>query len=477
MSQIAEIGANILSLDELQDQQDKEIASLQEQIEITSSKSDYAFRGALEELKLLVRQETASRLELANGRETLEQTAGRYRSALASGERLLEDRLRFRQETAAQIQAYRYKDMAFRIFRNDALQKYRAQFDLAAMYVYLAARAYDYETNLRINDPRGPGSDFMTGIIRSRSLGLIQGGLPQTGSGTGDPGLADPLARMNMDWQQALKGQLGFNNPQTETGRFSLRSELFRIQAGSAGSRIWRDTLIRNVVPNLLVMPEFKRYCIPFQPQLPVEPAIVIPFATSINYGQNFFGWPAGGGDNDYSSTQYATKVRSVGVWFANYNNVALINTPRVFLIPVGQDVMRSPSSNVGDIRQWKILDQKLPAPFPLSAASLSDPTWIPMNNSLSDQLADIRQFGDLRAYHDGGSFDPSQTISDTRLIGRSVWNTRWLLIIPAGNLLSDRNEGIQRFINGALKPDGTRDGNGVTDIKIFFQTYAYQGN
>jgi len=62
-------------------------------------------------------------------------------------------------------------------------------------------------------------------------------------------------------------------------------------------------------------------------------------------------------------------------------------------------------------------------------------------------------------------------------LIGRSVWNTRWLLIIPAGTLHTDRNEGIQRFIHGALRQDGTRDGNGVSDIKIFFQTYAYSGN
>src|SRR6266566_9700901 len=123
---------------------------------------------------------------------------------------------------------------------------------------------------------------------------------------------------------------------------------------------------------------------------------------------------------------------------------------------------MRSPSNNVGDIREWKILDQKLPVPFPLSASSLANPGWIPMNDTLSDQLADIRQYAEFRAYHDGGSFDPSQTINDTRLIGRSVWNTRWLLIIPAGNLLSDRNEGIQRFINGALKTDGSRDGNGV---------------
>ena len=463
-------------------QQDKEIDSLQSQIDLTSLKNGQAITNELSQLKVLIRQESSARFELFNANETMQQSLGRYTAALAGGERLLEDRLRFRQQTAAQIQTYRYKDMAFRIFRNDALQKYRAQFDLAAMYVYLAARAYDYETNLRKNDPRGPGSDFMTAIIHSRALGLIEGGLPQTGALRGDPGLADPMARLNLNWQLVLKGQLGFNNPQTETGRFSLRSELFRIQPGSAGSKVWRETLLRSVVPNLLVMPEFKRFCLPFQPQLAVEPAIVIPFSTSINFGQNFFGWPAGGGDNDYDSTHFVTKIRSVGVWFANFNSLALINTPRVYLVPVGEDVMRSPSSNVGDIRQWRILDQKLPVPFPLSAGALNDPDWLPLDTSpttgqFSEQLGDLRQFAQFRAYHDGGTFDPAQTISDSRLIGRSVWNTRWLLIIPAGNLLSDRNEGIQRFINGALRTDSTRDGNGVTDIKIFFQTYAYSGN
>lgn len=476
-SQIFDNEANNAGADIQQDQNDKEIASLQEQIGLTAIRDQADLTNDLQQLEQLVRQESSSRLELYTVEETLHQSVGRYQVALAKGEQLLEDRLRFRQETATQIQVYRYKDMAFRIFRNDALQKYRAQFDLAAMYVYLAARAYDYETSLKAGDPRGPGSDFMTGIIRSRSLGLIENGLPQTGGTSGDPGLSDPMARMNLDWSLVLKGQLGFNNPQTETGRFSLRSELFRIQAGSAGTKVWRDTLSRNVVPNVLTMPEFKRFCIPFQPQLPVEPAIVIPFSTSINFGQNFFGWPAGGGDNDYDSTHFATKIRSVGVWFANYNNLGMINTPRVYLIPVGDDIMRSPSSNVGDIRQWKILDQKLPVPFPLSAGDLSSPTWIPMNNTLTGQLGDLRQYAEFRAYHDAGNFDPSQTITDTRLIGRSVWNTQWLLIIPAGNLLGDRNEGIQRFINGSLLPSGQRDGNGVTDIKIFFQTYAYSGN
>jgi hypothetical protein len=459
-------------------QQAKEMASLQEQIDLTLARSGLEFEQELQELKVLIRLQASAHLEVLTAFEVLHQTGGRYQAALAAGQRMLEDRLRFRQQTAAQVQGYRYKDMAFRIFRNDALQKYRAQYDLAAMYVYLAARAYDYETNLRRDDPRGPGEDFMTAVVRSRSLGLIEGGQPQTGGVRGDPGLSDPMARMMINWDLVLKGQLGFNNPQTETGRFSLRSELFRIQGGQAGSKVWRETLQRHVVRNLLEMPEFKRYCIPFQPQQAVEPAIVVPFASAINFGENFFGWPAGGGDNDYDSTHFATKVRSVGVWFANFNNLGggIINTPRVYLIPVGSDIMRSPSTRVGDIREWKILDQKLPVPFPLTSTALANPQWIPMNDTLVDQLADIRQYAQFRAYHDSGNFNPAETITDSRLIGRSVWNTRWLLIIPAGNLHSDRNEGIQRFINGALRTDGTRDGNGVSDIKVFFQTYAYSG-
>ncbi len=466
---------------QMQYEHDKEIASLQEQIFLTANKDQAELTADLQQFVQLVRQESSMRLELFNADEVLQQTVGRYSAAVASGQRLLDDRLRFRQETAAQVQQYRYKDMAFRIFRNDALQKYRAQFDLAAMYVYLSARAYDYETNLKKGDPRGPGSDFMTSIVRAQALGIIQNGLPQTGPASGDAGLSDPMARMNLNWQLVLKGQLGFNNPQIETGRFSLRSELFRVQASSGGSKTWRDTLTGSVVDNLLTLPEFKRFCIPFQPQLAAEPAIVIPFATTINFGENFFGWPLAPGDSTYDSTHFATKVRSVGVWFANYNNTALSSTPHVYLFPVGEDVMRSPSSDVGDIRQWKIIDQALPVPFPLSSASLNDPSWFPgafgSGDQFTEPLENLRQYPEFRAYNDSGTFDPTQVISNNRLIGRSVWNTRWLLIIPAGELLADRNEAIQRFINGSLLPNGTRDGNGVSDIKIFFQTYAYSGN
>lgn len=471
--------ANSFASKQQQHKEAKEIAALVTNIQLAKERHKKEARSHLVQLEQMIHQELPLRLEIFTMEEVLRQTGGRYLSVLARGQRLLEDRLRFRKQTAAQIQEYRYKDMAFRIFRNDALQKYRAQFDLAARYVFLAANAYDYETNLGEDDPRGPGQEFMTDIVRSRALGLVQNGIPLTGSGIGDPGLADPLARLFQNWNLVLKGQLGFNNPQTETGRFSLRHELFRIQAGFQGNENWRETLQRHVVANLFDLPEFQRFCIPFQPHLSVEPALVIPFATTINFGLNFFGWPAGGGDNDYDSTHFATKIRTVGVWFANYNNLGsgMINTPRVYLVPVGMDIMRSPSSSTGATREWRILDQALPVPFPLSAGDLQDPTWIPQNDTLAGGLADIRKYSRFRAYHDSGNFNTAETISDSRLIGRSVWNTRWLLIIPAGTLHNDREEGLARFIHGSLLPSGDRNGNGVTDIKIFFQTYAYSGN
>ena len=39
--------------------------------------------------------------------------------------------------------------------------------------------------------------------------------------------------------------------------------------------------------------------------------------------------------------------------------------------------------------------------------------------------------------------------ITNCRLVGRSVWNTKWLLIIPGGTLLSDPNQGLDTLIDG----------------------------
>jgi hypothetical protein len=56
-------------------------------------------------------------------------------------------------------------------------------------------------------------------------------------------------------------------------------------------------------------------------------------------------------------------------------------------------------------------------------------------------------------------------TVFDSRLTGRSVWNTRWLLIIPGRTLRADADAGLETFIDN------------ITDIKLYFQTYGISGN
>lgn len=458
----------------------KEQAQTIADIELEVQSADAEVRAALLELENLVRNEETLRYELYNQIEALTQAGNAYSSALAEGERLLTDFKRFRAETASEIQQQRYKDMAYRVFKNDQIQKYRAQFDLAARYVYLAARAYDYETNLLPGDSRGPGQDFLTAIVRTRAIGFVtdQDGdriyNPETGQSFGDAGLADAMARMFGNWNLTLKGQLGFNQPQTETNRFSLREELYRILPHAdpvtteslTGDGLWRDVLVSHRVNNILVIPEFRRYARPFTPTQATEPGIVIPFSTTVNFGANLFGRELAPGDSFYSSSNFATKVRSVGVWFEGYENASLSATPRVYLFPVGMDVMRSSTPGFeGEIRQWRILDQALPVPFPLSDQQIQTPGFIPSVDSMLGQFADLRRYSDFRAYVDGGDFDPAETLANDRVVGRSVWNTRWVLVIPGGTLLNNRNDGLDRFIDN------------VSDIKFFFQTYAYSGN
>jgi probable HAF family extracellular repeat protein len=436
---------------------------------IAANNLNYELAQQLAALQELVQQLTPARTEIYTLREAVTQKYGRYLAALSEGQRIGEQRAAFAKQAAAQTQTARYQDMTFRIFQNDAIQKYRAQFDLAQRYVFLAAMAYDFETQL-LGGSTGSGQQFLTDIIRQQSLGEMNNGAPINGV----QGLADPLARLSQNFA-VLKGQLGFNNPQTETGKFSLRYGLFRQRPGFTNvvplnavfTNDWPTELKNHIVPDLWQIPEFRRYCRPFAPESAgPQPGLVIRFSTTVTFGLNFFGWPLSGGDSAYDPTLFATKVRSVGAWFAGYDNSGLSTTPRIYLIPVGADVLRSPSGNDLATREWKVVDQQLPVPFPLGASTLSDPAYIPINDSLSGTMEDIRRFSSFLAYTDQGDLvDSTQVTTDSRLIGRSVWNTDWMLIIPGGTLLSDPELGLEGFVNS------------VSDIKIFFQTYSYSGN
>jgi len=192
---------------------------------------------------------------------------------------------------------------------------------------------------------------------------------------------------------------------------------------------------------------------------------LVIGFTTQIFFGENFFGWPLSGGDHAYDPTNFATKVRSVGVWFDGYDNTLLSETPCAYLIPVGMDIMLVPNSTDMKTREWSVVDQKLPVPLPVRGSDLNNTDWIPSLDSLDGSMIQIRKFSSFRAYHDSGYFDASQVSYESRLVGRSVWNRRWLLIIPGGTFHYDQDYGLETFIEN------------VTDIKLFFQTYAISGS
>ncbi|MGV6853354.1 MAG: SBBP repeat-containing protein, partial [bacterium] len=242
--------ASAIAADLTDDIKDEVFAARGIQTELVNARM--AVNSSKKDLDALLREEPAARSQVFQAAQQIEQLEQAYKTELARGQRVMEDLVAFRRGGAAEIQEYRYQDMAFRIFRNDALQKYRAAFDLAARYVYLAASAYDYETNLLGSDSRS-GQDFLTDIVRERSIGQILDGQAVPGS----RGLADPMARMKLNFD-VLKGQMGFNNPQIEGNQFSLRTGLFRVSPDSSGDDDWTDILKENRVDDLWLVPEFR---------------------------------------------------------------------------------------------------------------------------------------------------------------------------------------------------------------------------
>jgi len=430
--------------------------------------------------------------------QQLQDARQNYASLVASGNRIQKEREIFRQRASAVVQGFRTRDAAFRIFRNEKLERYKTLFDLSARYTYLAAKAYDYETGLLHTDQ---GKSFLSRIVQSRSLGVIKDGTPQyAGSNTGDPGLSSVMAEMNTDWS-VLEGRLGFNNPDNYGTTVSMRAEKFRILPGADGSDSWRDTLELAKKRNLLSDPDVRRHCMQIDggDGLPV-PGIVLEFSTVIKDGLNLFGKPLAPADSFFSTSSFANKIHSVGIAFDGYKGMTdpnsnssgvggaggaspsspgggfldpqgLSATPYVYLIPVGVDSMRSPPlGDVSVVRTWAVQDVAVPLPFNIGASEFSTKKLWQSADSLSEELFSVRKHQAFRAVSTADVFAGDTdfnlaNFTNNRLIGRSVWNSKWKLVIPGKGLLNDPNEGVDRFIQT------------VKDIKIHLQTYSYSGN
>ena len=404
-------------------------------------------------------------------------------TVIAEAERAIDKRTLARQQATDALTKTRYNEMFFRLARNNALSRYSAQFELAQKYAWLAAQAYDYETGLLSSD-RASGERFMARIVGTRTLGEFDDdGEPIAASDAakGDGGLAAILAELDANWL-VLKPRLGINNPQPYATWFSLRHDLFRIYDEEDGDKAWKTELRKYMVEDLNALPEFTHYCQPLAGSAAQkEPGLVIPFSSYILHGFNFFGEPLAGGDSALDSTYYATHISAAGVHFEGYDDDSLAKTPTAYLVPVGEDRMRA----VGDpdtVLSWRIVDQTVPAPYAIGSTQLDDPDWTPLYDGATggnDLGARIRKHPSFRAYYDDEGKDPSDDSLDcTRLVGRSAWNTKWLLIIPAGSLGADREAALSTFINGIDSDrDGKLDFAGVKDIKLGLKTYSTSGN
>jgi hypothetical protein len=409
-------------------------------------------------------------------------------NVIARGNRVLANRELFRQRAAAVIQGYRTRDVTFRLFRNEALEQYRSLFDLASRYTYLAAKSYDYETGLLGTTE---GQSVFSAIVASRSLGDLTDGTPHlTTSSFGDAGLAGSMAKLDADFSVA-EGRLGINNPDQNGTVFSMRSELFRIvdlPEMTSDDEAWQQTLERHIVPNVLNDPDVATYCRNIRkPNGTPVPGIVIPFGTTIEHGKNFFGLDLAAGDHAFTPSNFATKIFSAGVSFPGYIGMdtyatgemqaagpasgepnALSATPYVYLIPCGLDYMLAPPlGDTNTLRSWRVADQALPLPFNLGANDFNSTQFFSADGTLTEQPWIIRKHQAFRAVNDPSFFygNVPMDYTNTRLIGRSAWNSQWKLVIPAYTLLNNEQDGLNRFAAS------------VKDVQLFLRTYSTSGN
>ena len=137
---------------------------------------------------------------------------------------------------------------------------------------------------------------------------------------------------------------------------------------------------------------------------------------------------------------------------------------------------MRSPPlGDAGGIRSWVVNDVAIPMPFNIGDSGFSTLPLYQSNDSLLEPLFSIRKHQAFRPvsdasvfspeiYSESGSLLPSQ-FTNSRLIGRSVWNSQWKLIIPGKTLLNSPDEGLERLLAT------------LNDVKLHLVTYSYSGN
>ena len=475
--------ADISDLAALGLQQTKEIMQVSAETKLAEIRGKVVALERLNRFRALIRQEPHFRSALSARYEAVRQAADNYRSTLAEAYRTLTQRHRLRSLTAGDIRQLRYRDMAYRLLRSGASARYSAQFDRVLKEAFLLARIFDYSTNYGEGDPRARASRFYERLLRTRVLGALRrdGALQDRQ----DESLASILAEMRREYD-VVRQYLG--TPRSEPETMSLRTGLFRIPTGTKYydeeyalgddneeialgiGETWRKALHSYLVPSLEDVPELRGCC----RDMPKGSALVIPFATPLADGVsifNHFGFLIGGNDAGFNSSLIDCKLTTVRVVLDGYDQKNLSRTPWVYLVPTGEDVFRSPPRD-GDspleTRRWSLGPHRLPATTPGQSVSSVSADNQPVSAFRQRRLG---PFGAVLGFEQIN--DPEQSARATKqYYGRSIYNTRWLLVIPA------------KLLNATISEDETweyflgRPGSsaGVQDISIEFTFTAREG-
>lgn len=388
--------------------------------------------------------------------QTVREAEMRYRSAVDQGRRLLTDLARLRRETSATVLGARYRDAVNGALRAEALSEYNRQVDAAARQVFRAALAYDYET-IGSGYTRRGFERLLQDIIRQRAIGDVDG--PRTVRGAHN-GLAGILAQLIFRYETAFKPTSGFLQARTRALTLSLRSGLFEVgrvreideggdpvlaavQRNQSAAEDWRRALVAARRPDLRDIPEYAACCADARGGDRAAPGLVFTFQTRIAPGLNLFGNRL---ENDYQAPANAAahRLQGVAVVLDGYNPAALRMSPnpQAFLIPVGRDVTQGKRGE--GARAWRVRD-----------VFADDPARLRAMTGMSVYPGEAAFFAEADPYHAG-------------LIGRSLENTQWMLIIPARSFRANGEAALDKLL-------GLKNGRAeIEDIELRVQIYSY---
>src|SRR5262249_23727061 len=102
----------------------KEITDMVVELEKYDIEKNFALLQPLTELQSALQNDNTRRIEIFKKEQALDQLSQQYRSTLAKGFRLIQERVAYNKKVAAITQENRYQDMTLRVSRNTAMAKY-----------------------------------------------------------------------------------------------------------------------------------------------------------------------------------------------------------------------------------------------------------------------------------------------------------------------------------------------------------------